>query len=217
MHRIIIEISLVAVLMLSGNVFSAEAQKAGNAAPGSGDRVRLQAAVERVRARIELGRSLNEFADELSLFDNQLYGRLQNRDSGREQINELKAQIRDTNGLLGQTRNQLDAEDGKFGGAIAPDSPNDILLEQEARRLEGELAEMNRQLETLQLTELVSGSNALLDENLWQASLSGLEEVALEELIETLIPGGMAPVEADSGKAEAVPSGKENQNAGEPK
>jgi len=218
MYRAIVEISLVAILALGGRALGAQPQKQADAAAAEAGRNRLERVLERVRDRVELGRSLNEFADELSLFDNQLYGRLQNRETGRERMVVLKDQIRDANALLGQTRNRLESDVKNLGGPLVPEEKEDpLVLQQEVDRLQGELGAMNRELSALQMTGLPAGGNELPIGGLWPGDLTGLDEQALEELVEMMISGSLMPLAADILKKELSVPQKDKENAGEPK
>ena len=184
MFKLVIEISLAALLVLPLPTFAAQSGRTGGGQAAEQRGESLRALAEQVR----LGRSVVEFAEEFSLFDSQLYGALPDKSSNRESILQLNEEIRSTNSRLGQALNKMDLVVNGIDGAFSGDREvTEQEVAAEVRQLENELAAMNGRMGELNNQVLLEGESELLDGTLWDELLvAGGTRDLLEMIDESL-------------------------------
>ena len=144
-------------------------------------RVELETKIAETERRIDLGRSLGEFIDEVSLFDNQLYGRL-GSGSSEQRRTEVLNTIAETNAqidkiLSSNKEGTIPPGDGMTTGDII--DRGDAQMIQELRE---EVANLNAELKLLEIP-LIAGTDVMstdiwniddeLTENINPVSLDG--------------------------------------------
>ena len=186
MRNPIIEISLISILILGTRVPAAETT--GRKVV---DLAREKARVERVlgglRQRIDLGRSVNEFAEELSLFDNQLYGRVHAAGENQARVTELKSDLESMNKELDlmNSKSPDGYTDGSFTvGENTLQPQDDGTLKTRIGLLEDAITVVNRELDVLRENIQPEAGTELLDGAVWSAGdLLARDAANLEELV----------------------------------
>ncbi len=182
MIREIMEIGLAAMLVLPVSLFCAQA---GNQAQQSQQiSVGELEVIDRLDERIRLDRSVIEFAEEFSLFDDQLYGSLNNKDEQRERIAELNDEINITSDKLEQVQYTL------LNGSesLVGNTPQDLIrseqeIMEEVDLLESKLSSMMERVNELAVQSLFPGVNVVLEISRWDDPLaSGATRDILEVL-----------------------------------
>lgn len=186
MIREIMEIGLAMMLVLPVSLICAQA---GSQAQQSQQiSVSELEVIDRLDERIRLDRSVMEFAEEFSLFDDQLYGSLKNKDEQRERIAELNGEINTTSDRLEQAQYTL------LNGSesLVGNTPQDLIRsEQEIRDevdlLESKLSTMMERVNELAVQSLFPGVNVVLEISRWDDPLaSGATRDILEVLEKSL-------------------------------
>ena len=186
MIRGIIEISLAVALALPLSVCGAKAGTvtAQRQQPVEKTLVMLDGLQERVR----LNRAVTEFAEEFSMFDNQLYGHVDKPEDKQEQLSELNAVIREKNGRLQEIITLLNNDRDGYGFAGSwventGDGYREIM--QEMSSLTSELASMQGQMNTLLMTNLLPGENLVLEASHWDGLFAGEAIRNILELVDS--------------------------------
>ena len=186
MRNPIIEISLIAILILSTRVPAAE-NTGGKVIDLSREKARVERVLGGLRQRIALGRSVNEFAEELSLFDNQLYGRVHGAGENQARVTELKSDLESMNKELDRMNAKLPEgyTDGSFtGGETTLQPQDDGTLIARIGLLENAITVVDRELEILRENSLPEAGTELLDGAVWSAGDNLARDAAsLEELV----------------------------------
>ncbi|MBN2289011.1 MAG: hypothetical protein JXQ83_06725, partial [Candidatus Glassbacteria bacterium] len=134
-------------------------------------RARVKNTISELEERVALTRSAGEFVEELGLFDNRVYGRVAERRTLQDdKVNTLNVQIENKSNMLEALKNTegtysggdkdlgiLDGDRGSQDPPPAVDQGNETIVKQ----LEGEIADLNRELNQLILP--LEGGTELLD------------------------------------------------------
>ncbi len=188
MIRGMIEIGLAICLALPWHAFGAETAR--NEQPAG--EVKTAGELRSLAENIRLGRAVREFAEEFALFDTQLYGRLQDNEGRREQIQELSGEISGANLKIGEVRLQIEDGRGDFNpGDTGGMTPDERAIMEEVKQLESDVAVMEQRMYELYTLSLLPATSELLDASRWEnllysgstRDLLGLIEVTLEAVV----------------------------------
>ena len=153
-------------------------------------RVELETKIAETEKRIDLSRSLGEFIDEVSLFDNQLYGRLGSGSSEQRRTDVLNT-IAEKNEQIDNIMKTSDSEgvtpprDGEFDGTTDNGNSATDMIQQ----LREEVANLNAELKLLDIP-LLAGTE-VMSADIWNADdelAENINPVALdgEDIIDNL-------------------------------
>jgi hypothetical protein len=199
--RGLIEIGLAVALAMPAGLFCAQADnQAQQSLRIPGQTLEVLGGLDE---RIRLDRSVMEFSQEFSLFDDQLYGRLDNGDDQRKQIEELHNEIDSANDRLAQANYALISGGDRFDGVCPTDLP---CTEQEIRaevgQLESKLASMKDQMSGLAIRGLLSGQNVVLEISRWDDPMACGATRDILELIDNSIESARSAENSGSGADE---------------
>ncbi len=154
MKNLIIGICLVSLLAVNSQANGAERVEKRSAETAL-RRAEVQKVLGEIRGRISLHRSVNEFFDEMGLFESHLYGRLRSKENYQEKVNELKTNVDYLNTQLINLRNK--PVDGHFGPGTGGDPGAEI------NQLETMINTMRNELDLFQAKSLLEGGTEMLD------------------------------------------------------
>ncbi len=155
MKNLIIDICLISILAVNSQANGAERVEKRSAEIAL-RRAEVQKVLGEIRERISLHRSLNEFFDEMGLFDSHLYGRLRSKENYQEKVNDLKTNIDYLNRqLIIVLRNKQDDEG--FGTGTGGDPGAEI------NQLETMINTMRNELDLFHAKRLLEGGTEMLD------------------------------------------------------
>ncbi len=186
MIRKLFEIGLVVALATPAGLYCAQVGS-GVQQPAqiSGQRLEVLGGLDE---QIRLDRSVMEFAQEFSMFDDQLYGSLENGDDQRERLEELNEEISSTRDKLAQANYVLLNGWERFDGDCPVDLPcSEQEIRAEMDHLECELAAMKDQVSELSVRSLSPGENVILEISLWDNMMASGATRDILELIDTSI------------------------------
>lgn len=165
MIRGVIEIGLAVLLALPLQAFSQQADRGSQTVELDKLRTELRTLADNIR----LGRAVQEFSEEFSLFDSRLYGRVIDNQDRQERMEQLSVDINTNNQLIEQARSQLDNRGDFVGSEIdeMTQAERDVLAA-EMQQLESDVAVMENQIHTLQMMSLMPANSELLDASLWE-------------------------------------------------
>ena len=217
MRNPIIEISLISILVLSARVPAAETS-GRKVLDLAREKARVEQVLGGLRQRAALGRSVSEFADELSLFDNQLYGRVRGTGESQSRLVELKSDLESMNKELDRmnAKSPGDYTEGSYAGdgenTLQPQ--DDQTLNSRIGLLEDAITTTNRELEILQENSLPEAGTELLDGAVWSAGDNLARDAAsLEELVKIYEDySGKLDKLIGEGAAKPAGSGKEKKS-----
>jgi hypothetical protein len=147
--------------------------------------------------RIRLDRSVMEFSQEFSMFDDQLYGRL---DNGEDRVEELNNEIDSASDRLAQANYVLiNGADRNDGNCLADLPCTEKALRAEVDQLEGELESMKEQMSELAVRSLFPGRNVVQEVSLWDDPMASGATRDILELINKVIENARSAVNSESG------------------
>ena len=153
MRNTIVDICLVSLLAFSSQT-SAGQKVESRMKEISKRKAEVQKVISELRGSVFLDRSVNEFFDEMGLFDNQLYGRLHSKENYQDKVKELETDIDYLNTHLVNLKNNED--NGHF-------SPEGVRNQQvEIELLETMINTMQNELDVVQVKGLLEGGTELL-------------------------------------------------------
>ena len=143
-------------------------------------------AVSRLEGQVRLTRSCEEFIEEVGLFDNRVYGKLDSRDR-QDKADELKSQIDEKNEWLEWMVNNIPSKD-ELGSWFSEERGQDPFTDTymlEIQRLESEISSLNGQFGILSLGVIFEGGTEVLDGSLWLGEGDRLMGAEAAETVET--------------------------------